>query len=127
MQMQMSSVLSAQSAIQKLQSKPMPLKITYNLTKLYKALSVEADFYNEKLNEIVQTHGDRDEEGNLKPTADGRGVQIQKDRLEEAQSKLNELYTIEATLPDIKLSVETLGDVELTLEETNALMPFFEE
>lgn len=127
MQMQMSSVLSAQSAIQKLQSKPMPLKITYNLTKLYKALSVEADFYNEKLNEIVQTYGDRDEEGNLKPTADGRGVQIQKDRLEEAQSKLNELYTIEATLPDIKLSVETLGDVELTLEETNALMPFFEE
>lgn len=127
MQMQMSSILSAQSAIQKLQSKPMPLKITYNLTKLYKALSVEADFYNEKLNEIVQTYGDRDEEGNLKPTADGRGIQIQKDRLEEAQSKLNELYTIEATLPDIKLSVETLGDVELTLEETNALMPFFEE
>ena len=123
----MSSILSAQSAIQKLQSKPMPLKITYNLTKLYKALSVEADFYNEKLNEIVQTYGDRDEEGNLKPTADGRGIQIQKDRLEEAQSKLNELYTIEATLPDIKLSVETLGDVELTLEETNALMPFFEE
>lgn len=127
MQMQMSSVLSAQSAIQKLQSKPMPLKITYNLTKLYKALSTEADFYNEKLNEIVQTYGERDEEGNLKPTADGRGIQIQKDRLEEAQSKLNELYTIEVTLPDIKLSVETLGDVELTLEETNALMPFFEE
>ena len=127
MQMQMSSILSAQSAIQKLQSKPMPLKITYNLTKLYKALSTEADFYNEKLNEIVQTYGERDEEGNLKPTTDGRGVQIQKDRLEEAQSKLNELYTIEATLPDIKLSVETLGDVELTLEETNALMPFFEE
>ncbi len=76
MQMQMSSVLSAQSAIQKLQSKPMPLKITYNLTKLYKALSTEADFYNEKLNEIVQTYGDRDEEGNLKPTADGRGIQI---------------------------------------------------
>ena len=121
MQMQMSSILSAQGAIQKLQSKPMPLKITYNLTKLYKALSSEADFYNEKLN------GERDEEGNLKPTADGRGVQIQKDRLEEAQSKLNELYTIEVTLPDIKLSVETLGDVELTLEETNALMPFFEE
>lgn len=127
MQMQMSSVLSAQGAIQKLQSKPMPLKITYNLTKLYKALSTEADFYNEKLNDIVQTYGERDEEGNLKPTADGRGVQIQKDRLEEAQSKLNELYTIEVTLPDIKLSVDTLGDVELTLEETNALMPFFEE
>ena len=127
MQMQMSSVLSAQSAIQKLQSKPMPLKITYNLTKLYKALSTEADFYNEKLNEIVQTYGERDEEGNLKPTADGRGIQIQKDRLEEAQSKLNELYTIEVTLPDIKLSVDTLGDIELTLEETNALMPFFEE
>lgn len=127
MQMQMSSVLSAQGAIQKLQSKPMPLKITYNLTKLYKALSSEADFYNEKLNEIVQEYGERDEEGNLKPTADGRGVQIQKDRLEEAQSKLNELYTIEVTLPDIKLSVDTLGDVELTLEETNALMPFFEE
>lgn len=127
MQMQMSSILSAQGAIQKLQSKPMPLKITYNLTKLYKALSSEADFYNEKLNEIVQEYGERDEEGNLKPTADGRGVQIQKDRLEEAQSKLNELYTIEVTLPDIKLSVETLGDVELTLEETNALMPFFEE
>ena len=125
--MQMSSVLSAQGAIQKLQSKPMPLKITYNLTKLYKALSTEADFYNEKLNDIVQTYGERDEEGNLKPTADGRGVQIQKDRLEEAQSKLNELYTIEVTLPDIKLSVDTLGDVELTLEETNALMPFFEE
>ena len=123
----MSSVLSAQGAIQKLQSKPMPLKITYNLTKLYKALSSEADFYNEKLNEIVQEYGERDEEGNLKPTADGRGVQIQKDRLEEAQSKLNELYTIEVTLPDIKLSVDTLGDVELTLEETNALMPFFEE
>jgi len=127
MQMQMSSVLSAQGAIQKLQSKPMPLKITYNLTKLYKALSSEADFYNEKLNEIVQEYGERDEEGNLKPTADGRGVQIQKERLEEAQSKLNELYTIEVTLPDIKLSVDTLGDVELTLEETNALMPFFEE
>ena len=127
MQMQMSSVLSAQGAIQKLQSKPMPLKITYNLTKLYKALSTEADFYNEKLNEIVQTYGERDEEGNLKPTADGRGVQIQKDKLEEAQAKLNELYTIEVTLPDIKLSVDTLGDVELTLEETNALMPFFEE
>lgn len=127
MKMKMSSVLSAQQAIKKLQSKSLPLKITYNLSKLYKAISAEVEFYSEKLNDIVQTYGERDEQGNLKPTADGQGVQIIKEKITEAEGKLKELYEIEADIPDIKLSVEALGDVELTLEETDALMPFFED
>ena len=127
MKIQMSDISNLQTTVEKIQIQPLSIKTTYKLTKLIKALATENEFYNSKLNELIQTYGARDEDGALKPTKDGNGVQLQQDKIEEAQEKLKDLFMIEVDLPDIQFKIDEFEDVKLTVEEMKPLLPFIEE
>jgi len=111
----------------KIKSQNLPIKTAYKFSKLFASVDTEADFYGQKLQEIINTYAEKDEAGNPIPTDNNDGVKIQKELLSECQEKLNELFQLDVELPDIKFTLNELESLEISVDEFSALLPFIEE
>ena len=109
MKTKMSDSIQLFDVFSKLKSaKTLPIRTAYKLSKLLKVLESDHDFYVTNLNELIQTYAERNEDGAPALTEDGNGIRIRKDSLDEFESKINALWTIETTMPDLKFSLEEL-------------------
>lgn len=123
----LTKVVNCQYLQSKLKDATLSVKTAYHLAKLFKFIEGEAQFYTGELNRIIEKFGARDPSGNLLPTEDGRGVQIPKDRLKDAEREINELMNIEVELPNITLTLDELDGAGLTVEDVQNLEPFIVE
>lgn len=99
---------------------------TYKLLKFFNQLKVDADFYREKLVEILNEYAERDKEGKAILTDNGQKIQIQKDKIQECEQKLKELAEIEIREPEITFTLNEIPE-GLSVQEFNLLMPFIKE
>lgn len=99
---------------------------TYKLLKFFNKIKVDADFYREKLIEILNEYAERDEEGKAILTDNGQKIQIQKDRIKECEQKLQELAEIEIQEPEVTFTLNEIPE-GLSVQEFNLLMPFIKE
>ena len=99
---------------------------TYKLLKFFNKLKVDADFYREKLVEILNDYAERDDTGKAIVTENGQKIQIQPDKLEECEQKLQELAEIEIQEPEITFTLNEIPE-GLSVQEFNLLMPFIKE
>lgn len=127
MKIKMIKVLSLQQVYPKFKEKQMPIKTTYKLSKLFDAINTESEFYTEQMKKIVDKYAEKDEAGAPVILEDNGGVQLKKEHAAEAHSESAELLNLEVDLPDIKFDIEELGDVSLTVEEFNYLLPFIKD
>ena len=102
----------------------LPFKILYKLSNLAKAIEEKTAFYREKLQEVLKEYGELDENGNLIPTDDGRGIKIRIGTEHECYTKVDELQSLEVDMPEIKFDIEDFGDIEMTIETFNLIRPF---
>lgn len=100
------------------------LKLAFKLSNLSKAIGEKLDFYQEELQKILKEYGEFDENGNIVPTEDGRGVKVKPGTEVECMTKINELQSLEVELPDISFDIEEFGNIELTLDVFNIITPF---
>ena len=103
----------------------LPIKTSYKLSKLFKALNKENEFYKDSMNKLINEYSVKDNQG--KPLMTNDGVKIQESRLNECQEKVNELLEWEVTIPDIKFAVEELEKMNLSMESFMLLENFIEE
>ena len=61
----MSQVLSFRQHVGSFLEQKLPLPVAYKLTKINSAVTKEAEFYNEKFNEIVDKYSKKDDKGNV--------------------------------------------------------------
>lgn len=108
----------------------LPILLSYKISKLMKEAEKDVEFYNKKLSEIIKAYAEVDEAGQI-VYLDKNSIKIQKGNEEECQKELIALDNLMVSLPTIKLTMtdlETLNShIELTLNETNALLPIIEE
>ena len=103
----------------------LPLKVAYKLNKLKKAIEVEGEFYVTKFQEIVDTYGQKDENGNIKFSEDGNQILIKDGMVEECNKALNDLQELIVEIDNCNLTIDAFGDaIQCTPEELEALMPF---
>lgn len=103
----------------------LPLKVAYKLNKLKKAIEVEGEFYANKFQEIVNTYGQKDENGNIKFSEDGNQILIKDGMVEECNKALNDLQELTVEVDNCNLTIDDFGDdIQCTPEELEALMPF---
>lgn len=102
----------------------LPFKILYKLSNLAKAIDEKTIFYREKLQEVLKEYGELDENGNLIPTDDGRGIKIRIGTEHECYTKVNELQNLEVEMPEIKFDIEDFGNIEMTIDTFNLIRPF---
>lgn len=102
-------------------------KTAYKLSKLSKAIEGEVAFYREKMNELINEYGLRDEDGNIVFIDNGQGIALKPETQMECHAKIAELDNLDIELPDIKFSVDEFADTTLTLEELQPILPFIED
>ena len=104
----------------------LPIKTVYKLSKFFDTIKKDADFYREKLAEILNEYAQRDEENKVIITEDGKSIKIKEDSISECEQKLKDLADIEVDAPQIKFSLYELPD-GISVQELSLLMPFIKE
>lgn len=123
--MTIESAYRARAALNKISHSAMPAKTAYKISKLSNFLKDDADFYTERLSQIIEQYGEKDESGEL--VISGSGYKIQKDKTDECTAAIKELSEIEAAVPDAKINLSELDGVELSPDDIAAIYAFIEE
>lgn len=104
----------------------MAASTAYRLSKLYIQAKQDYEFYQEKLMAILHNYGELDENGNLIPTEDGKGIRVQADKQDECLAKVNELQDIESTINFTPIPFTLLEGLQLTPSDLEGIMCFFD-
>lgn len=112
---------------EKIKDTTLPIKVGYKLAKIAAECQKEMDIYQSQLNKIIQEYGARDENGQLVATENGDGIKIKEDKIQECQDKLNELSTLEVEINETPISIESLDNLELSLNEIGGMASFLSE
>lgn len=115
----------ARAALNKISHSAMPAKTAYKISKLSNFLKDDANFYTERLSQIIEQYGEKDENG--EPVISGNGYKIQEDKTDECAAAIKELSGIGATTPDTKIYLSELDNVELSPDDIAAIYDFIEE
>lgn len=126
MQVKFTNITNFNTFYDAIKGAKLPIKTSYNLAKLARAIEEEVQFYREKFRELIFEYAELDENGSPIFLEGGEGVRLKTGSEEECGRKINELQNMEVELPDIKFSFDEFEGVELTLDQMQAALSFFE-
>jgi hypothetical protein len=103
------------------------MKTAYKLAQLARAVESESTFYRETLSKIIDQYGQKNKQGEPIPTEDGTGVKLIVGKEEECYKAVLELQNVDIELPDIQFDIEEFANIELTVTEMGAILPFLKD
>ena len=124
--MKMYEILELQNLYNSISNIKLPLKTTYKFTRLMKRAEEEINFYQEKLCEIIEEYGIK-ENGEYKLTPDGQSIVIIPGKEVECNKKLAELRNLDVLIDGIKFSIEELEGIDISISELSCLMSLIED
>ena len=111
------------AVIEKMKTKSFSIQTQYKFLKIYNTLVPEIQIINLQKEELAKKYAERDDDGNIIFSEDG-GLKIKDNLIFECAKKLEELNSLQITIPDLYFSLSELEDLNLTLEELMYLDPF---
>lgn len=124
--MKMYEILDFSKVYNSIKNEKMSIKTAYKLNKLIKKIEEENNFYNIKFHEIIEQYAEKNDQGEYQ-YIDENSIKIKEGKEQECYKKISELQNLEIEIPNITFSIEELGDINLTIDTVNMLMPFIEE
>lgn len=119
--MRIQKILAMEEAIKNLKSKNLPIKTAYRLLKLAELVSNEAENYRNLFRQILDEYAEKKEDGSYVLSEDGANVIIQKDHIQDANQKVDELNKIDVEIP-YTFDIRDFDNIEISLEELAPLM-----
>lgn len=119
--MRIQKILAMEEAIKNLKSKNLPIKTAYRLLKLAEFVSKEAENYRNLFRQILDEYAEKKEDGSYVLSKDGANVIIQKDHIQDANQKVDELNKIDVEIP-YTFDIKDFDNIEISLEELAPLM-----
>ena len=119
--MRIQKILAMEEAIKNLKSKNLPIKTAYRLLKLAELVSKEAENYRNLFRQILDEYAEKKEDGSYVLSEDGANVIIQKDHIQDANQKVDELNKIDVEIP-YAFDIKDFDNIEISLEELAPLM-----
>ena len=119
--MRIQKILAMEGAIKNLKSKNLPIKTAYRLLKLAELVSNEAENYRNLFRQILDEYAEKNEDGSYVFSEDGTNVIIQKDHIQDANQKVDELNKIDVEIP-YTFDIKDFDNIEISLEELAPLM-----
>ena len=104
--------------------KELPIKTSYKLSKLIKTLTSEYELFESKRIDLVKRFAEKDKDGNVKEF-DGGKVNICKDTIQEFNDSFKELCDIDVVVEFEHISIESLGDINISTKDLFNLEMFF--
>lgn len=119
--MRIQKILAMEEAIKNLKSKNLPIKTAYRLLKLAELVSNEAENYRNLFRQILDEYAEKKEDGSYVLSEDGANVIIQKNHIQDANQKVDELNKIDVEIP-YTFDIKDFDNIEISLEELAPLM-----
>lgn len=119
--MRIQKILAMEEAIKNLKSKNLPIKTAYRLLKLAELVSKEAENYRNLFRQILDEYAEKKEDGSYVLSEDRANVIIQKDHIQDANQKVDELNKIDVEIP-YTFDIKDFDNIEISLEELAPLM-----
>ena len=119
--MRIQKILAMEEAIKNLKSKNLPIKTAYRLLKLAELVSNEAENYRNLFRQILDEYAEKKEDGSYVLSEDGANVIIQKEHIQDANQKVDELNKIDVEIP-YTFNIKDFDNIEISLEELAPLM-----
>ena len=94
--------------------------------KAFEKLSLPIKTSN-KMKEIITAYSQKDENGAPIWSEDGTYIKVIPEKMTECQSEVLQLNTLEITPPDISFSIEDFGEVNLSPENLQVILPFIRD
>lgn len=123
--MKLNKLIKARSALSKHSDEPLPTRLAYKILKFMKASDTEGAFYDEKLKDIINRYGQKDESGNIIYV--NGNISIQSDCVQECQKAIEELGETEVSAPEITFNIQELTPINFTVSELFLLDEIIEE
>ena len=95
----------------------------YKMLLIKKKIKEDLELIEEQYQLLLDTYGEKDEQGLLIKTKDG-GIKIKEDYQKECQEKVSEFNKLNVSMPDVYFTIEELEALNLTLFELEILEPF---
>lgn len=114
MKVTLGEIKGSEQALLSLLNKPLPVGLSYQLSKLIPILNNELQLIEETRLKLVQKYADKkkDENGNLK---------VAEKNLPKFYNEIGELYRTETEIPIQQIQVNKLGNVALSAVEIDSL------
>ena len=125
--MQLSKVVEFHNLYSTLKEKEMPVLVAYKLNQIEDVCEKNNKFFEEKTRDIINKYAEKDSDGKPLFTEDQKSVRIQQDFIDTCVKELQELSEIDVDVPDIKIDINDLNDIKITVAEMGALMPFIKD
>lgn len=127
MKIELYKAMNYKSLYESVKSKKMPFKTSYNFRKLAESSDKANEFYNAELTKLIEEYGEKDENGEYVLSDDKTAIQIQPERLQECQVRMNELSITEVDMPDVSFTFEELDGLEFSPDEVGMLIDLVNE
>lgn len=105
-----STVYNSINSLAKLSNCDMPIKIAYKIKKNFDVLKKQADFINERRNELINKYG-----------KDGKIEQTDTKAVEKFVNDFNEMLAIEEDLEVTPIDVDSLEGIMLSVNDLDNL------
>lgn len=103
----------------------LPYNTTRKLVRIKEQAENESAFYYEQLKELIESYGEREENGDFKRDSQGN-IKIQTDSIDKANAKLEELGAMEIELKAEPFSQEDLSSMKMTPSLYEIVLKFAE-
>lgn len=127
MQLQMQDIIAFSSFYETVKNQKVSVKTAYKMAQLAKAVDSQLEFYREKLQNIIQEYGEKDKSGAPVPTEDGEGIKLKPGTETACYEAMKDLQELEVELPDIGFTIEEFDNVEMSIMEFSAILPFIKD
>lgn len=106
----------------------LPIRVSYKFTRFFNELEIEAKFFNDTLQKLIEEYGKKDENGNFIYTEDKQGVKIQDDKFQECMDKIEELNKLEVNLTYTpEFTLDELEPLNLEMKYIDLLLPYIKD
>lgn len=117
--MKLGNIQEAVKVIIKYSNERVEFSTAYKFAKFIKDTDMQCEFYNSKVQEILNEYAEKDDNGNMKIKA---GVNS-----DEFSEKIKILSDTEVEAPKIKFELSDFSDLKVSAKEMLALSEFIEE
>lgn len=124
-QISFSEIESIFHSLKTLTKEKLPIKTTYKLVKLLKQLEDEYKLFAEQRSRIINEYGKRDSNNNIIFDKETNSIPIKEEYKDKCAEELKELNQITFKIDFSPISIDELGDIQLSIEILYALDRFF--
>lgn len=124
--MKLGKLVQVERVIQSLSHEKMGVGLSYKLMKLLKSMNDDKEFYFNEVDKIIDKYALRNESGEIIKDQDGN-VPFDTTKKDELEAESLQLNQTEVEIPNIKLKLEELQDLKLSVNDMMVLDDFIEE